>query len=136
MRQLWNYMAFGLLVLGCAEQQVPRPENLIPQTRMADILYDIAVLHAIDGSYPKALKNSEISVMAFVYEKYGIDSLQLTQSDLYYASRPVEYEAIYKAVEDRVAHQRDSINDVVRGANEKGRDDLKKQQAEEKAEED
>lgn len=136
MRHIWKHIALALLVLGCAEQQVPRPENLIPSARMSDILYDIAVLHAIEGSYPKVLNNNEISVMAFVYEKYGIDSLQLTQSDLYYASRPAEYEAIYKAVEDRVASQRDSLNDVIRGVNEKGRAELQEKQAKEKSEKD
>ncbi len=136
MRHFWRHIALAVLVLACAEQQVPRPENLISKSRMTDILYDIAVLHAIEGSYPKVLKNNEISVMAFVYEKYGIDSLQLSQSDLYYASRPAEYEEIYKAVEDRVAFQRDSLNDVIRGVNEKGRAELQEQQAKEKAEKD
>lgn len=136
MKRSWKNFALVFFLLGCAEQQVPRPENLIPRDRMTDILYDIAVLHAIEGSYPKVLKNNEISVMAFVYEKYGIDSLQLTQSDLYYASRPAEYEAIYKAVEDRVAFQRDSLNDVIRGVNEKSRADLQEKQAKEKPEKD
>lgn len=121
------------LLLGCAEKQVPRPENLIPKDRLVSILYDIAVLDAIDGTYPKALERNGITVMAFVYEKYGIDSLQLAESDLYYASRPDEYEEIYKAIEDRITAQRDSINDVIRGVNEKGRENLKAQQAQEKS---
>lgn len=125
------YIAVPLLLLGCAEGQLPRPENLIPRDRMVNILYDIAALDAIDGTYPKALERNGIKVMPFVYEKYGIDSLQLAQSDLYYASRPQEYEEIYKALEDRITARRDSINEVIRGVNEKGREDLKEQQAKE-----
>lgn len=130
---LRKFVILFFLLLGCAEKQVPRPENLIPKDRLVSILYDIAVLDAIDGTYPKALERNGITVMAFVYEKYGIDSLQLAESDLYYASRPDEYEEIYKAIEDRITAQRDSINDVIRGVNEKGRENLKAQQAEEKS---
>jgi len=128
-----KYIILSLLLLSCAEKQVRRPENLIPKGRMVNILYDIAVMDAIDGTYPKALERNGITVMAFVYEKYGIDSLQLAESDLYYASRPEEYEEIYKTLEDRIAAQRDSINEVIRGVNEKGREDLKAQQAREKS---
>lgn len=128
-----NYIAFFMLLLGCAEKQVPRPDNLIPKGRMIDILYDIAVLDAIDGTYPKALERNGITIMPFVYEKYGIDSLQLAESDLYYASRPVEYEEIYTTLEERIVNQRDSINEVIRGVNEKGRENLKAQQAKEKS---
>ena len=127
-----RYIFLSLLLLGCAENQVPAPENLIPKERMVNILYDIAVLDAIGGTYPKALERNGITVMAFVYDKYGIDSLQLAISDLYYASRPDEYEEIYKTLEDRITAQRDSINEVIRGVNEKGREDLKAQQEKEK----
>ena len=129
--QMWKYIALCLVLVGCAEKQVRRPENLIPKGRMVNILYDIAVLDAINGTYPRALERNGISVMAFVYDKYGIDSLQLAESDLYYASRPQEYEEIYKTLEDRIAAQRDSINEVIRGINEKGRENLKAQQAKE-----
>ncbi len=128
-----KYIVLSLLLLSCAEKQVRRPENLIPKGRMVNILYDIAVLDAIDGTYPKALERNRITVMAFVYEKYGIDSLQLAESDLYYASRPQEYEEIYQTLENRIASQRDSLNEVIRGVNEKGREDLKAQQAKEKS---
>lgn len=134
MRRYWKHTALMLLLLGCAQQQVPRPENLIPKPMMTKILFDIAILDAIDGTYPEALGRNEIAVMAFVYEKYGIDSLQLAASDLYYASRPDEYEEIYQALEDRIDRQRDSINEVIRGENEKGRENLKKQQSEEEYE--
>ncbi len=131
--QIRKYIALSLLLLGCAEKQVTRPENLIPKGQMVKILYDIAVLDAIQGTYTKALERNGIEVMPFIYEKYGIDSLQLAESDLYYASRPNEYEEIYKTLEDRIAAQRDSINEVIRGVNEKGREDLKASQAKEKS---
>lgn len=90
------------------------PENLISENKMVDILYDIALINAIDNSYPQVLKNHDIKVMNFVYNKYGIDSVQFVESDRYYASVPTLYEGIYKAVEDRMEIKRDSISNVIK----------------------
>ena len=40
--------------------------------------------------------------MTYVFSKYEIDSAQFVQSDLYYAAIPLEYEAIYEAVKERL----------------------------------
>ena len=89
------------------------PENLIPRGKMADILYDMALLDAIDNSYPQVLAENDLRTMEFLFEKYGIDSLQFVRSDLYYASIPAEYQKIYEAVEERLTKKRDSISEVL-----------------------
>jgi hypothetical protein len=82
---------------------------------------------AIDNTYPTALKDNDLEVMTFVYEKYGIDSTQFTQSDLYYASEPKQYREIYQALHDRLQQQRDSITDAIqKGRNEDKKDDPSK----------
>jgi hypothetical protein len=40
--------------------------------------------------------------MGYIYDKYGIDSLQFVKSDTYYASIPTVYESIYTKVKDRL----------------------------------
>ena len=89
------------------------PEDLISKEKMADILYDIALINSIDNSHPQVLESKNIKVMDFVFKKYGIDSTQFVQSDRYYASVPVLYEEIYAAVEDRLERQRDSITKLI-----------------------
>jgi hypothetical protein len=37
-----------------------------------------------------------------VYKKYEIDSLTYAQNDLYFASRPLDYEYIYRRVEKKL----------------------------------
>ncbi len=105
------------LLGSCADPLVKKPENLIPQQRMTEILYDIAILDAIDNNYPKSLEQNNIRIMEEIYVKYGIDSTQLADSDLYYASIPAIYEQIYQAIEDRMNHERDSIARVIQEGN-------------------
>lgn len=121
------YFAFALL-LGCAEKQLDKPGNLLSKEEMTAILFDISALNAIDGTYPNVLERNDLSVMEYVYEKYGIDSAQFASSDLYYASIPVEYEAIYQALEERMGQKRDSINEVLRNSNQAEREKLKEKQ--------
>lgn len=105
------------LLANCADPLVKKPDNLIPQGRMSEILYDIAVLDAIDNNYPKALEQNDIRIMEEIYAKYGIDSAQLADSDLYYASVPALYEQIYQAIEDRMNRERDSVARVIQEGN-------------------
>ncbi|MFM1878612.1 MAG: hypothetical protein RLZZ241_1478 [Bacteroidota bacterium] len=119
---------FVLLFAACAEKQVKQPEQLLSREQMVNVLYDIAALSAIEGNYPNALERNDIRIMEFVYTKYGIDSLKFAASDLYYASIPAEYEAIYEALEARMGRERDSISEAMRSVNEKSRANLQTNQ--------
>lgn len=124
---------FGMiLLLSCAEKVVEEPENLIPKEKMTEILHDLAILNAAKSGAAKKFEESGIDIMEFLYKKYGIDSTQFSQSDLYYASLPLEYQTIYKQVEARLKRQKDTLeaigerrNDSVRKANLKRSDSLK-----------
>ena len=124
---------FGMILLvSCAEKVVEEPENLIPKEKMTEILHDLAILNASKSLTSSKLKDSGIEVMEFLYEKYDIDSTQFSQSDLYYASIPLEYQSIYEGVEARIKKQKDTLeaigerrNDSIRKANKKRSDSLK-----------
>ena len=98
----------------CAEEVIKKPENLIPSREMAQILYDIAIINAAKNTNPWILKENNVETMEYIYRKYGVDSSQFVLSDTYYASRPLEYEAIYKKVETRLAKEKDSLEEVRR----------------------
>ena len=118
---------FGMILLvACAEKVVKEPKNLIPKEKMTEILHDLAILNASKSLTSSKLKDSGIEVMEFLYEKYDIDSTQFSQSDLYYASIPLEYQSIYEGVEARIKKQKDTLeaigerrNDSIRKANKK-----------------
>lgn len=117
-----------LSILACGNPLMEEPENLIPREKMSDILYDMALLDAIENSYPQVLSENDLQVMEFLYKKHGIDSLQFVQSDLYYASVPSEYQKIYEAVEERLTRMRDSVSEVLRQVPSQPSDSLEREE--------
>ena len=132
MKYIFTYILGFVILVSCAEKVVDEPENLIPKEKMTEILHDLAILNAAKSGASRKFKDSGIDVMEFLYAKYDIDSAQFSQSDLYYASIPLEYQSIYKDVEARLSRQKDTLeaigkrlNDSIREANIKRTDSLK-----------
>jgi len=131
MKQLHFLLLFGLLI-ACAEEVVEKPENLLAKEKMVNIYYDLAVLGGIKSVSPDALKKKGIEAMPYIYKKYDIDSLQFFQSDLYYASIPLDYQTMYEEVETRLEEQRSGYeearkkrSDSIKEANKKRSDSIR-----------
>jgi len=94
---------FGFFLLfSCAHQVVPAPDKLLSMEEMEAIVYDISILQAAVQTDRTYFKEQSITPLSYVFKKYAIDSLVYVQNDLYYASRPQEYEVIYRRVEKRL----------------------------------
>jgi hypothetical protein len=72
----------------CKEDLVAKPDQLIAKDQMID-MYDLAVLEGIKYQNP-SLDSNQINSATYIYKKYKIDSLQLAQSNVYYASDYVD----------------------------------------------
>lgn len=94
------------MLIACSEKVIEKPDSLIPKDQMIDILYDMAIINAAKKTNPSYLVDRELETMSFIYQKYKIDSIQFVNSDIYYASIPMEYEAIYKVVEARLEEEK------------------------------
>ena len=64
-------------------------------------------------------------IMELLYERHDIDSLQLAQSDMYYASKPLEYEYIYEQIESRLKKKQNALEDAKKRANDSIKNSLK-----------
>ncbi len=93
---------FCVFLVSCGEKVVEEPEQLISKEKMADILYDLAILTAAKNTSADILVKNKIETMEYLYTKYAIDSVQFVENNLYYASIPSEYVAIYKEVDSRL----------------------------------
>ncbi|MGY8915479.1 MAG: DUF4296 domain-containing protein [Flavobacteriales bacterium] len=93
---------FCVVLISCGEKVVKEPEQLISKEKMADILYDLAILTAAKNTSTDILVQNKIETMEYLYTKYGIDSTQFVENNLYYASIPSEYVAIYTEVDSRL----------------------------------
>jgi len=76
-----------LITVSCDKKFVaPEPDNLIEQSVMERILYDIKLLKASKSKSYKVLKDNNVQADLYIYEKYKVDSITLRQNIEYYAT--------------------------------------------------
>nr|WP_321248180.1 DUF4296 domain-containing protein [uncultured Psychroserpens sp.] len=89
-------------IIGCNYEDKPKkPEDLISQDKMVDILYDVFILTSAKGTSKGLLEDNGIYPENYVFEKHKIDSLQFALSNEYYGFNVDEYESIIARVEER-----------------------------------
>lgn len=119
MSNMWKaiFLLVLIVLISCGEKVIEKPDNLIPEDKMTDILYDLALLNSAKNTNPAIFEKNNIEIMDFLYSKHGIDSTLFVTSDVYYASIPLEYQAIYKKVEAKLEKRKKSIEDAVKKVN-------------------
>lgn len=96
-------LLISLFFLACSKNPVPKPEQLLDEKTMENILFDIAVLQATETYMSDKLLENGINTNVFIYEKYSIDSLTYHQNKLYYAANPKKYKKMHKNIADRIS---------------------------------
>lgn len=107
-----RYFIFILIfcsLLSCAEELIKKPEELISEDQMVEILKEMALLNAAKGTNVMKLEENGIDPTTFIFDKFKIDSAQFVDNDRYYASLPLVYERIYKRVESKLGHLEEEI---------------------------
>jgi hypothetical protein len=109
MRKLIMALCLFFIVLACDKRMdYKKPENLISKKQMIDLLYDMHL--AVGTSNLQNLKlEKNRNYMSLVYEKYGIDSTQFAESNIYYTANINAYEEIFEEVEKRLKKVQDSF---------------------------
>ena len=100
------FLLVSLLVLSCSKNPVPKPDNLLDEKVMVDIIYDISILQATDGSMPYKLTEHNIKMDQYILDKYKIDSTTYRQNQKYYAANARKYKKIYKKVIERLEQEK------------------------------
>ncbi|WP_324719859.1 DUF4296 domain-containing protein [Salinimicrobium sp. HB62] len=104
------------LLISCQDiNRTPKPDNLIPEEKMVDVLTEISLLHGAKSYNKSQMEEKGIDPYPYLTEKYGIDSLQLVQSNDYYAQNYKQYKRIYDSVKVRLetlVEEYDSIREM------------------------
>lgn len=109
----------SFLVFACADEAVPKPDHLLNEGQMVDILYDISILQAIKSLHPQVLEEGKVDAKYYVYKKYSIDSLTFAKNQAYYASNLVMYESIQTKLTDRIKKQKEALTKEIKLIEEK-----------------
>ena len=102
-----------LLLLSCSDNPVPKPDTLLEEEIMVDILYDTALLQAAEAYLPEKLTDKGVKIKNYIYLKYDIDSTTYYQNQRYYAADAKRYKKIYQKVIERIDINKDLIDTLV-----------------------
>lgn len=93
-----------LLIFGCNNsiEKPKKPDNLISEVVMIDIMYDAFLLNSAKGVNKTMLENNGIFPENYIFEKYNIDSTQFANSNNYYAYDTKTYESILKRIREKI----------------------------------
>jgi len=103
------FILLSILAVSCGDELAPKPETLLSEDNMVDILYDVSLLQAIKSFKPQALDSSHVDPRNYIYKKYKIDSLTLAQNHIWYASNLEQYEKMQKRVVTRLEREKDKL---------------------------
>ena len=96
------YLGIVLIVFACNKNPVKKPEILLDEETMENILFDVAVLQSTKANSPEILENNNIDTKDFIYKKYKIDSATYHQNNRYYAGEMRKHKHMHKRVLERL----------------------------------
>lgn len=101
MKKIFCLVLSVITLVSCGQSYIAeKPDNLIEEDRMVNMLYDLSLLQA---SYSVIdLHEKKIDGKEFLKSKYGIDSLTFAKSHKYYASQPEKYQKMQKQIVERL----------------------------------
>lgn len=79
-----------------------KPENLIPEDKMAEIMYDVFLLNSAKGVNKIILEVNGVMPENYIFEKYSIDSTQFAESNNYYVYNTKTYESILNKIKEKI----------------------------------
>jgi len=112
MRPLLTGIVVFAVLLSCNNGKIKRPDNLIPQNKMVDIIVDLTLLNSAQGLNKKVLDKEDILPDLYVYKKYNIDSIQFLKSNAYYAHDIDVYHEIYVKVKARISKDKEKYKKI------------------------
>lgn len=103
MKKIFSILLFVLvfIVVACEKPIIPKPDDLIKQDKMIEMLVDMHLAEATHTKfrYDSIMKNnSSVNFYYSVLAKYEIPDSVFEKSFLYYASNPKSFEKMYRKV--------------------------------------
>ncbi|QCE41473.1 DUF4296 domain-containing protein [Psychroserpens sp. NJDZ02] len=97
------YILLVLLFVSCYGVQKPdKPDDLLSEDKMVDVLVDLTIMSSAKGINKRELENRGIMPDSFIYNKHKIDSAQFVSSNDYYAYDIEKYNEMYVKVKTKL----------------------------------
>lgn len=102
MKKLFYIVICFFFSCNSAIEKPQKPQNLIPEEKMADIMYDVFLLNSAKGVNKVILETNGVLPEKYVFEKYSIDSTQFAESNNYYVYNTKTYESILNRIKEKI----------------------------------
>ncbi|MCD8183764.1 MAG: DUF4296 domain-containing protein [Bacteroides sp.] len=93
--------------------QVKRPDTVLPDAKMENVLYDYHIAKAMGDEVPYNDGYKRVLYIESVYKKHGITQAEFDTSMVWLARHPDVLTKIYEKVNVRLKAQRDGINHLI-----------------------
>lgn len=108
-RRLSSLLLGIWLLSACTAPEDKRPDNLIPDDQMADILTEVHLAEAqVSRLSLRSIDSSNIAykhLESQILKKFGVDTATYRKSYIFYSSHPANMEAIYQRVTGKLKKQ-------------------------------
>jgi hypothetical protein len=129
MKRIFALLFLLIFSASCQPNIKPeKPQGLIPEAEMSNVLYDMFVINSAKGINRKLLEVNGVVPEKYILEKYKIDSTQFAQSNNYYAHDLEAYKAIIEKVKERINTEKtvfEAINKKEKEAADRRKDSIK-----------
>ncbi|MBQ4819736.1 DUF4296 domain-containing protein [Aquimarina sp. MMG016] len=96
-----------IVFLSCQSvDKVSKPDNLISEDKMVEMLTEIAFIKASKSAYRKVLEQKKINPEAYILKKHGVDSLVFANSNAWYTSQLKDYQQIFARVKNNLEKEK------------------------------
>lgn len=102
-----------LLAFGVAACQVKRPDTVMPDAKMENVLYDFHIAKAMGEEVPYSENYKRVLYIESVYKKHGITQADFDTTMVWYARHPDVLTKVYEKVNQRLKAERDGINHLI-----------------------
>lgn len=110
MKKLTAFLAvLFVMATACKESAVKKPEKLIDEDQMTDIIYDLSVLDALKSQGYGPAQNYPTPA-ELLKKKYQVDSLTFAENSKYYAADTKNYKKMYDKVRERLSAEGATAN--------------------------
>ncbi len=102
-----------LLAFSLTACKVKRPETVLPDAKMENVLYDYHIAKAMGEEVPYNENYKRVLYIESVFKKYGITQADFDSSMVWFSRNPEVLTKIYEKVNVRLKSERDGINHLI-----------------------
>lgn len=102
-----------LMLVSLVSCQVKRPDTVLSDAKMADVLYDYHIAKALGEELPYNESYKKVLYIESVFRKHGVTQAEFDSSMVWFSRNPEALAKIYSPVNERLKAKRDVVSHLL-----------------------